>query len=891
MSGTSRHTPSQPLAAAVVSIARPAFFGIACVSGVVNLLALTAPLFMLQVYDRVLTSRSLPTLIGLAALAAGLYAFQALLDIIRSRVLLRIGEAFDNGLSGHVHRAVVRLPLETRLRADEMQPLRDLDHVRGFLASQGPAAFFDLPWVPLYLGICFLFHFWIGMTALAGALVLFVLTLLADILSRQPTREAVRHGMIRNARMEAARRNAEVISAMGLEPRIAARWREVNARYLSANRRAGDVASTLGGISKALRLMLQSALLAVGAWLVIEQQLSSGAMIASSIMMGRALAPVDLAIASWRGLLAARQSWTRLKELLHLVPEAGVPMALPRPERELGVNAITVVPPGGARATIIDVSFDVSGGSALAIIGPSGSGKSTLARALVGAWRPSRGRVQIDGAGLDQWERESLGRHIGYLPQDVELFEGTIAENIARFEEAAPSEAIVAAAKAAGVHDLIVSFENGYETAIGESGSALSAGQRQRVGLARALYGNPFLVVLDEPNAHLDAEGEAALGRAVSSVRERRGIVGELAVSEGQRVAVGDVLLRLDATQTRANLAMIAKRLDELAARQARLEAERDDREEIVFPAFLLARSGETDIAAVPHSERSLFAFRGRAREGKRSQLRERIAQYTQEIAGLKAQQAAHDRGLTVIEQELAGLRTLQDKGLVTVQRINALDREAARLAGDRGEAVAGQAQAAGRIAEMNLQILQVDIDLKTEVAGELRDVQSQAGEFSERKVAAEDQLRRIDILAPQSGIVHQLAVHTVGGVVAPADAIMFIVPDTDRLSLEARITPSDIDQVHIGQKAVLRMSAFNQRTTPELSGTVIRIAADLTQDERTGLSFYLVRIAVEQARLGGLTLLPGMPAEAFIQTGERTALSYLLKPLRDQISRAFKEE
>ena len=525
MPKTPHRKPSQPLAAAVVSPLAPALAGTAVISGVVNILALTSPLFMLQVYDRVLASRSLSTLVGLAVLAAALFAFQSLLDVMRSRVLLRIGETFDHRLSGRVHEAIVRLPLEARMPGDGLQPLRDLDNVRGFLSGQGPTALFDLPWMPLYLGICFLFHFWIGITALVGAIVLVSLTVITDVLSRGPTRAAMQHGMARNALMEAGRRNAEAVRAMGLGGRVAERWQKANTEYLAANRRTGDIAGGLGGVSRSLRMILQSGMLAVGACLVIRQETSAGIMIASSIMMGRALAPVDLAIASWKPFLMARQSWGRLKELCVLIPEMRAVMALPNPERELRAEAMSIAPPGEKKPTLTGVNLVLPAGSALGIIGPSGSGKSTLARALVGVWAPASGKVRIDGAGFDQWDREELGRHVGYLPQGVELFDGTVAENISRFEQDADAGVIVAAGRAAGAHDLILRLDNGYETRIGEAGSALSAGQRQRIGLARALYNDPFLVVLDEPNANLDAEGEKAVVRAMTSVRERKGIV------------------------------------------------------------------------------------------------------------------------------------------------------------------------------------------------------------------------------------------------------------------------------------------------------------------------------------------------------------------------------
>lgn len=531
------------MAATIVSQLRSAVAGIAAISGIVNILALTSPLFMLQVYDRVLASRSVPTLIGLAVLAVGLYAFQAVFDIIRSRVLLRLGENFDNRLSGQVHDAIVRLPLEARLPGDGLQPLRDLDNVRGFLSGQGPTAFFDLPWMPLYLGICFLFHFWIGVTALVGAIVLVSFTIITDLLSRGPTRDTIHHGIARNALMEASRRNAEVVCAMGLGNRIASRWQDANAQYLASNRRAGDVAGWFSGASRSLRVMLQSAILGVGAYLVIQQEVTGGVMIASSIMMARALAPVDLAIGSWKPFLMARQSFARLKELLVQGDEVSKVMPLPRPEKDLRVEAISIVPPGERKPTVAGVNFSVPAGSALGIIGPSGSGKSTLARALVGVWTPASGKVRIDGAGFDQWDREALGRHIGYLSQGVELFDGTIAENIARFEPEASADDIVAAAKTAGAHDLILRFDNGYETRIGENGSALSAGQRQRIGLARALYRDPFLVVLDEPNANLDTEGETAVVNAIASLRERNGIAIVIAHRPSALGAVDYVLM------------------------------------------------------------------------------------------------------------------------------------------------------------------------------------------------------------------------------------------------------------------------------------------------------------------------------------------------------------
>ncbi|MEI9425140.1 type I secretion system permease/ATPase [Mesorhizobium sp. Cs1299R1N1] len=519
--------PSEPprtTLAAVLGSFRRAFAGIALMSGVVNILALTGSFFMLQVYDRVIPGRSVPTLVGLAVFAAVLFVFQGVLELIRSRLLVRIGMGLDARLSGQVYAALMRLPLRTKLAGDGLQSLRDLDQVRSFLSSAGPTALFDLPWMPLYLGICFLFHFWIGMTALAGAIVLFGLTLLAEARTREPARRANSQAAARNTLAEATRRNVEVLQAMGFGSRIASRWADINADYLGTNAKASDLAGTLSTISKILRMMLQSGILAIGAWLVIHQEATGGIMIASSIMMGRALAPIELAIAHWKGFVTARQAWGRLTQLLALLPEAATTVSLPAPASALTVETISVSPPSERRLVVQDASFALERGAGLGIIGPSASGKSSLVRAVAGIWLPARGAVRLDGATLDQWSPEELGRHVGYLPQDVQLFDGTIAENIARFEPEAPSEKILSAARAAGVHDLIVHLPEGYETRIGEAGSALSAGQRQRVALARALYGEPFLVVLDEPNSNLDAEGEAALTEAIQGVRARGGI-------------------------------------------------------------------------------------------------------------------------------------------------------------------------------------------------------------------------------------------------------------------------------------------------------------------------------------------------------------------------------
>lgn len=539
--GSSRSELGQALQAC-----RNAFVGVGVFSGVSNILMLTGAIFMMEIYDRVLPSRSTPTLIALCIIAAALFIALGILDTIRSRIMVRIGASLDDALSTRVYETLIRVPLRAGSRSDALQPLRDLDNIRSFLSGMGPIALFDLPWIPVYLAICFLFHFWIGFTALIGAFILVGLTLLTEIWSRRPAQEANHYAHARNGLAEISIRNAEALTAMGMTGRIAARWNDANRRYMQSQRNASDVSGGLGAAAKVLRMMLQSAVLAVGAWLVINGQATAGVIIAGSILSARALAPVDLAIANWKGFIAARMSWRRLTKLLAAFPAQGEVMPLQPPVQSLAVEAVSAVPPGQQKIVLQDVSFTLQAGAALGIIGPSASGKSSLARILVGVWPAMRGNVRLDGAALTQWHGEALGRHIGYLPQDVELLDGTVAQNIARFERDADPDAVIAAAKAAGVHELIVNLGDGYETEIGDQGTALSAGQAQRIALARALYRDPFLVVLDEPNSNLDAEGDEALARAILGVRSRGGIVVVIAHRPSAIAGVDQVLMLRD---------------------------------------------------------------------------------------------------------------------------------------------------------------------------------------------------------------------------------------------------------------------------------------------------------------------------------------------------------
>jgi PrtD family type I secretion system ABC transporter len=531
--------------AEAVKRCRGIFIGVGLFSGVINLLALTGSFYMLQVYDRVLPSRSVPTLIGLSILMGLLYAANGVLDFIRVRIMSRVGVRIDAELRDKVFSAIQYLPLRVRQGSDGLQPVRDLDQIRGFLSGMGPTAFFDLPWVPIYLGVVFLLHPVLGLFSICGALVLVFLTVLTDMRTAGPMKSASKSGSERLVFGEATRRNAEVVRAMGLGPQMAARWEELNNRHLQDQLQASDAAGGIGSISKVMRMLLQSGILGLGAYLVIQNEVSPGTIIAASITMSRSLAPIETAIAHYKGFVAARQSYHRLIEIFKAVEQDETDVVeLPAPAKALTVANLTVVPPGGSRPVVQNVSFALEAGEGLGIIGPSACGKSSLARALVGVWLPPRmgGSVRLDGAALDQWAPDKLGKHIGYLPQAIELFEGSVSENIARFDPDATSEDIVAAAKSAGVHDMITGLPNGYQTEIGESGQSLSGGQRQRVALARALYGNPFLVILDEPNSNLDAAGDNALTAAIRSVRTRGGIVIVIAHRPSALAAVDKVL-------------------------------------------------------------------------------------------------------------------------------------------------------------------------------------------------------------------------------------------------------------------------------------------------------------------------------------------------------------
>ena len=497
---------------------------ISLMSCVVNILALTGSFYMLQVYDRVLSSRSVPTLVAFSALAVVLYIFQGALEIIRGQIFVRLASRVDRQLSAKAHDAAMKLPLYGGSRSESLQPLRDVDTIRAFLAGPGPVAIFDAPWMPLYLGFVFLLHPLLGVVTLGGVFVMLALTLTSESKIKKPSSSVTAAATERLSIAQACERNAEALRAMGFGGNMLRRFNAANERHLSSQEALSDVGGGLSVTGKVFRMLLQSALLGTGAYLAINGQMSAGSIIAVSIASARALAPIEIAIANWKGFVASRQCAARLDTVFGSLPKEQTPLELPKPSKGISVEGLTVAIPGGQRIVLNNVTMEIKAGQALAIIGPSAAGKSTLARAMVGIWQAARGSIRIDGAAIERWSNASLGRYVGYMPQEVELFEGTITENISRFYDNPDSNMILAAARAADVHEMILRLPNGYETRIGDRGTSLSAGQRQRVGLARALYGDPFFVVLDEPNSNLDADGDAALLRAILAVKARGGI-------------------------------------------------------------------------------------------------------------------------------------------------------------------------------------------------------------------------------------------------------------------------------------------------------------------------------------------------------------------------------
>jgi ATP-binding cassette subfamily C exporter for protease/lipase len=498
---------------------RNTFYGLAAFSCVINILALAPSLYMLQVYDRVLGSRNETTLLMLTLLVLGLYLLSSMLEFARGSVLIRVGNRFDMLLNTRVFTASFEQNLR-KAGGNPSQAISDLTNLRQFLTGSALFAFFDAPWTPIYIAVAFLIHPMLGFITLGGSVILFVLAYITNVATEKPLGEANQAAIVASAFANNHLRNAEVIEAMGMLPGLRGRWFTQHRRVLTLQTIASDRAARISTITRFVRIALQSLILGAGALLVIEGSITPGMMIACSILLGKALGPVEMAIATWKHLLSVQSAYRRLDAILNEAPKRGMTMSLPAPLGKMQLENVIATAPGGMEAILKGLTFGINAGDVIGVIGPSASGKSTLARLLVGVWPAKAGTVRLDGADVYRWNKDELGPHLGYLPQDIELFEGTIAENICRFG-APDHEKVILAAQRAGVHDMVLRLPNGYDTRLGVDGASLSGGQKQRVGLARAIYSDPKLIVLDEPNSNLDDVGEAALVQTVLGLKSR----------------------------------------------------------------------------------------------------------------------------------------------------------------------------------------------------------------------------------------------------------------------------------------------------------------------------------------------------------------------------------
>jgi PrtD family type I secretion system ABC transporter len=528
-----------------IRASRGAFISTFVFSCIVNILMLTGPLYMLQVYDRVLTSSSIPTLVALSTIVFVLYAYYGFLEFVRSRILVRIGRRIEENMRVRTFDTVADLALRKQGNVGS-QPLSDLATIRQYLAGPGPLAFLDMPWVPIYMLVVFLLHWVLGVASLFAAVAILAIAIMSEVLTRKPVQEASTLSNKASLMVEEARRNAEAMHALGMRDSIRNRWEKVQQEALDQQTRANDAGGGLSGLSRVVRLMVQSGMLGLGAYLAVYGEITPGGIIAGSIIMSRALAPVEQAVATWQQLLAYRKARERLKRVLAMSPPEIERMPLPKPAGLLEAENVTVIAPGSDKPILQGVSFRVEPGTGLGVIGPTGAGKSTLARALMGLIPLARGAVRLDGATHDQRSNEEFGRLMGYLPQEVQLFDGTVAENISRFDAKMDAEQVVNAAKMANVHDLVMRLPNGYDTQLGENGSRLSVGQRQRVALARALYGEPAVIIMDEPNSNLDAEGESALVNAIRLSLQRGASVVVIAHRPSALTAIKDIMVLSD---------------------------------------------------------------------------------------------------------------------------------------------------------------------------------------------------------------------------------------------------------------------------------------------------------------------------------------------------------
>lgn len=536
-----------------ISSMRSAWIGVGVLSLFVNLLMLTGPLYMLQVYDRVITSQSMSTLVVLSILMVALYGFMGLMDFLRSRILVRIGNFVESELSASIFKTWLAQGIKGELPAGQ-QPLKNLAVLKRFLTGPAPTTFFDIPWTPIYIGVIFMIDWRLGIFSIIGALIVLFIAIVAEMKTRKQETESQNSQAKSQRFTQKVYTNSEAVMSMGMVGEMTQRWGRLKSGGEASDLSASDISGGATAMSKAFRMFLQSAILGIGAALAVKQIITPGAMIAGSIILGRALAPIQMIIGQWRSYIRTKNAYNDLNNFYETLPTASKKISLPTPTGKISVTNLSAGPPAAKKATLRGLNFKLSPGDGLCVMGHSGSGKSSLARLLVGIWLPQMGAIRLDGATLDQWDNEVLGKHIGYLPQTIELFDGTIGENISRFRANTSSELIIRAAQIAGIHDFILSLPDGYNTPLGQGGLILSVGQIQRVALARALFGDPCLIVLDEPNSNLDAQGDKALNGAIQYMRSQNKTVIIVSHRPTAIAAVNKVLVLKEGQQEKFGL-------------------------------------------------------------------------------------------------------------------------------------------------------------------------------------------------------------------------------------------------------------------------------------------------------------------------------------------------